>query len=543
MRLDKSFSGLCISVSTLFIPLFSSAYAIGNQNQDQDILKFIKEFNADPSATMKKIPDKKIISGTDSNVSQFSQEDITSKDYIIKKDSIRKEIISKSKIRNLHPESEYYSNDNPRDLIDDSHQFIDNISQLDGKNLTSASLPVQPWSDTYWPLYLGNIAFRYSDPGMPNSQNFDQNMNYVLQQHDANALISEGRIDELSPSEKYDLLMNDRSFTLTHSILYDIKSKGQPESWEGICHGWAPASYMYRRPVRTVSVYNSSGVKINFFPSDIKALSSTLWTSTATNTKFVGGRCSEKDPATDRNGRVVSQDCFDSNPATVHLALVNRVGLNKSGFVFDSVYDYQVWNQPVLSYSYIYFNPQTGSASKTSRSVMIPASSYTNDHFKTYRSNRTTYIVGVKLNLDYIVETSPTANRTDDPSRDGVKSVTYYYDLELDSSGRVIGGEWYQNAHPDFLWTPSSQSDINLNAVPYDPRQIWSYMYENYIWTDTPRSPAPEWTYYAQSASSQYKLPLDHVVKNLSAWASVDNGQTPERCKQPCVPSVYNWHN
>ena len=28
----------------------------------------------------------------------------------------------------------------------------------------------------------------------------------------------------------------------------------------------------------------------------------------------------------------------------------------------------------------------------------------------------------------------------------------YLYTLELDSTGKIIGGEWHQNAHPDFLW-------------------------------------------------------------------------------------------
>ena len=32
--------------------------------------------------------------------------------------------------------------------------------------------------------------------------------------------------------------------------------------------------------------------------------------------------------------------------------------------------------------------------------------------------------------------------------------VDYYYDLELDAAGRIIGGEWYTPEHPDFLWTP-----------------------------------------------------------------------------------------
>lgn len=539
--MNKSLSRFYISASIILIPFLQSAKA--SEIKDQEILNFIHDFNQNPSKVMNKIPDKKTIKGSYPDVNPFSQDEINNKDYVLEKDLLRKEIIAKSSQSQIHPNQEYLPNDNARDLVDNPSLFIDRISQIDAKKLRTASLPFQPWSDTYWPMYLGNIAFRYSDPNMPTSETFSDNYMYLLQ-HNANELIAQGRIDELSPSEKYDLLMNDRSFSLTNAILNDINSKGQPERWEGICHGWAPASYMYQRPVRTVSVYNSSGTKINFFPSDIKALSSTLWTMGASNVKFVGGRCTDKEPPTDRNGRILSQDCFDSNPATVHLALVNRVGLNQNGFVFDATYDYQVWNQPVLSYSFIYFNPQTGVASDNSKNVTIPLSSYTNDYFKTYRSSKAVSVVGVKLKLNYIVETAPTADRTNDPSQDGIKSVVYYYDLELGADGQIIGGEWYQNAHPDFIWTPASSADVNLNAVPYYPNQRWSYMYENYIWTDTPRSPAPEWSYYAQAVSSKYRLPLDHVVKNLSAWSSVEDGKTPELCKQqPCVPSPYRWHN
>jgi hypothetical protein len=28
------------------------------------------------------------------------------------------------------------------------------------------------------------------------------------------------------------------------------------------------------------------------------------------------------------------------------------------------------------------------------------------------------------------------------------------YDLELDENLEIIGGEWYSNSHPDFLWAP-----------------------------------------------------------------------------------------
>ena len=33
-------------------------------------------------------------------------------------------------------------------------------------------------------------------------------------------------------------------------------------------------------------------------------------------------------------------------------------------------------------------------------------------------------------------------------------AAIYSYDLELNAEKEIIGGEWYGNRHPDFLWTP-----------------------------------------------------------------------------------------
>ncbi len=58
--------------------------------------------------------------------------------------------------------------------------------------------------------------------------------------------------------------------------------------------------------------------------------------------------------------------------------------------------------------------------------------------------------------------------------------MDYHYDLELDSSGRIVGGEWYQNRHPDFVWMPLSNSvaangpDLSVKSA-YDVERIAPY--------------------------------------------------------------------
>ena len=49
--------------------------------------------------------------------------------------------------------------------------------------------------------------------------------------------------------------------------------------------------------------------------------------------------------------------------------------------------------------------------------------------------------------------------------------MTYHYDLEIDKDGNVIGGEWYQRAHPDMIWKPKENKAI----VAGEPRlSSWS---------------------------------------------------------------------
>ncbi|APJ04067.1 peptidase [Silvanigrella aquatica] len=521
----------------------STAQAENEINLEQ----FLIDFYSNPIETMNKIPPKSQIYRSQSNSPQFSQEEITSQNFIEKKDKIRSKIIrngNKSKKR-ISPYSAYLGNDNPQNLIDKPENFIDNIYVIDSKNIASARLNFQPWSGSYWPLSEASIASRYTDLNRPKND-VNKYSEYILQQFPAENLVSEGKTNSLSPAEKYDLLMNDKNYTLTNSILSEVKNYGKFEGWEGICHGWAPAAYMYKRPIRSVSVANAEGKSITFYPADIKALTSLLWANLSYTSKFVGGRCNEKNPARDANGRIQSQDCFDTNPGSFHLALVNQIGINKKSFVFDATYDFQVWNQPLVSYSYYYFNPQTGQASSKSSDVMIKASDFKRDPFKSYRSQNSSFIVGVKTKVEYIGETWQDASTRDNPSRDSVVAVEYIYDLEIDTSGKIIGGEWYQTAHPDFMWTPTSNSDITTNLVPSPTNYNYEYIfkYHNYMWNENPTRPVSEWTYYSAYAAKQRRVPLENIIRNLTAWASMEHGgEAPENCKQPCVPSIYKWHN
>ena len=62
------------------------------------------------------------------------------------------------------------------------------------------------------------------------------------------------------------------------------------------------------------------------------------------------------------------------------------------------------------------------------------------------------------MKINYVTESSPRQLPTDSPENDNLTSVQYMYDLEIDQKDNIIGGEWYQNAHPDFIWAPKGSS-------------------------------------------------------------------------------------
>jgi hypothetical protein len=397
----------------------------------------------------------------------FSKEALGRHDYIKARDLFREQAVDSGKL-DENARSLFLSNDRADQLTDTfSHS---GLRSMENSGLLNARLAESPWSDDYWAIYLGMLGKRYADPGFPKSSDWKVNFDYI-QRNPAAAVLASGNqqaINTLSPSEKYDILVGDRNYSLTQQMWEEgrfiYQRYGHVEGWMGICHGWAPAAYMLDRPVNPVTVLAADGrTWLTFYPSDIKALASLLWAKAAPRAKFIGGRCNISNPQVDpQTGRILAQECFDTNPGTWHLAVVNQIGVSRRSMVMDATFDYEVWNQPVLAYSYTYFNPASNMATGSLAAATIAKAHFTNDRFAAYRGSQTDSIVGIEMNVEYIVETRPSHSAPDGPHRDGVNMATYRYDLELDFSGRIIGGEWHGNqnsdppwAHPDFLWTPA----------------------------------------------------------------------------------------
>ncbi len=393
---------------------------------------------------------------------------------------------------------EFIAYDEVRDFIG-RRDILLTLEEVEARGLRQAQAARQPWSDTYWPDMGGSIAAPYAAPGyhgLPWS--YSHNLGFIsggveFAERDFDHLTEE-QIALLSPAQKYDLLLGDRDFTFTHRVLdstTQLGRWGQMAMWSGICHGWSPASIQYERPEQAFTVRGQAGHSIRFYPSDVKALMDYLWAkSYAQNyVKVKGWQC--RDGRRDLTGRLMDPKCLDVNPAEVFLAIVGQIGQNRRALVMDRSYGRSVQNQPTFRYSFRYVRLNNGFVTDRLERARLRRGSFV-DPFYRHRSPRTQDLVGIEMTLSYTKETSPSHRETDGPEFDRVYDITIRMSLELDSQGKIVGGEWHEEgwdprrptlisdmeyAHPDILWVvPSdlkawSTADAKLGDEIWDPSQ------------------------------------------------------------------------
>lgn len=210
--------------------------------------------------------------------------------------------------------------------------YVSDLSKLPLSGKSSQ----EPWSSTYWPIQYGILSIRYDNNEKNtisdeegNRLTWKQSVEKYAEPQEYEQISSSERSSDyinkfFSAAEKYDLLVGDtKAFTLTNNNKQQGSqyedSNGDVESWMGICHGWAPASFSVPRPQKDVVLTAADGkTKIKFFADDIRGLASMKYASTSQETLFAGGRCNvdgrrvAKDPAT---GLATDYTCFDINPA------------------------------------------------------------------------------------------------------------------------------------------------------------------------------------------------------------------------------------
>lgn len=451
---------------------------------DDAASKFLDDFFKNPKRLMDEKPSRDY-----SEAPEFEkQKEDSSQTY-------RDWVIGRSK-QQIEPGEKraYFDADRPSLIL--GEKFENRLFNLPTKGKAKTQMG---WSNDYWPIAFGSLSMRYVlsrsyDSYREAFNSYKQPHDYEMAlKHNGHQPLNEIFSDNWSPAEKYDLLVGDTEFTLTKMLkeegtgYSDAKIDQDTQTivsltkdvplWMGKCHGWAAASTVVPRVDRDITLRGANGDLVHFHPDDIRGLITLKWAQSRFETLYVGGRCNkslkkgeiQRDPD---SGAIYDNDCFDVNPATFHTVITNQLGIRKKSIVMDATFDDEVWNHPIRQFRIVkFFNPETRKTYDTAKAALV-AYDFKRDPFKKLREtkweeahrvskqwidykNRTgnefrpTSVVGVVMEVIYLVETKP---RHEKPRPDQLVKVTYYYDVELDESGSLVGGEWYTNRHPDFLW-------------------------------------------------------------------------------------------
>lgn len=294
-----------------------------------------------------------------------------------------------------------------------------------------------PWSGSAWTSNKGGLAARW--------QTADSDAwSYPLYSLEQLREMQYDSIALLSPAEKYDIFSNDYSYAFTNSERARV-GKSDP-SWYGICHGLASASLLHTEP-RAAIVYNDAGIAIPFSSADIKALYALMHATASpsmANWKYIGVRCNSDLQA--NSGDANSDACRDTNAGAFHVALANEVGIHKRGFVVDRTRGEVIWNRPVFGYSSKVIGeqaPSEGSAVGTVREMVVQTSVFTT------KSSEARWHASTSLG------SIPTGTER------------YNYRLELNSEGKIIGGEWISWERPDFAWKTTNTNVVDYMIGPF----------------------------------------------------------------------------
>ena len=397
--------------------------------------------------------------------------------------------------------------------------MVENYTTKFSELPTEGEILNRPWSGDYWPTQKGGISYRwYVKNQIPEDsiQRFGYDILNMKQyekdlKNKKHLIVQKTKLDfikefgpregqkkfkeyiktapkgvispsELSPAEKYDLLIGDKNWSLTRwerertdimklvdAIKVDPKTNREDiiESWWGLCHAWAPATILYKNPgpiglsdpktgkALPIKLKNPSGIEVPFGSSDIKALLSIHFdiAESIPNTEtFLGSRCNldmENYFQKLARGEISEEElfefleknsCNDTNAGSFHITLANLIGHYKSGFIMDHDRGSEVWNQGVVSYKVI---------EQKEKEVPLDL------------KMTVSKIISIVNEVTWVTEIHQKWEKVILEGRNGLQISSYKYDLYLDHSGNIIGGKWIEKKNnsgkswkdrPDFLW-------------------------------------------------------------------------------------------
>ena len=161
-------------------------------------------------------------------------------------------------------------------------------------------------------------------------------------------------------------------------------------------------------------------------------------------------------------------ECSDTNPGAFHVVMANQLGLMHEGFLMDKTRDNEVWNQPVSRFESNVVGveaPTSESAPGTAQVVRVASTLYYGDDtdygwafwnptlsgmfgLKNYF---TSFLDEYQAYQNVLMKEGDEKELSQYP--DHVEGKSHYqYRLDLDSQGKIIGGNWITFDRPDDLY-------------------------------------------------------------------------------------------
>jgi hypothetical protein len=387
-------------------------------------------------------------------------------------------------------------------------------------NFSFDSLPMEggvdaahmPWSDNYWESDWAGISLRWNtfnehqlDPDGNESLDKYSTFAYTPPTREQVKAMSKDALKKLSPAEKYDILMGRYDYPTVRAER--DRTGPDMDDWQGICHGWVPASINHPEP-NPAEATNTDGVVVPFGSTDVKALLSHYYAITAYD--FARGqrrviRMGEsfqyldqidsfdlrkwvkvaKDVLVFNNSNDTSVDAESFNDAAEckkpenvaqygseekcknaysfsgsvdNLRLVGQVGARPEGGRRST----SGLNDPNAGAFYVVMANQLGLKKRSfvgdinkrlnSEIWNQPIVAYKTQVDYDNGGGRRYRQIGLTTTLTYVSEIAQTWEPVVGTAKQRFMTITFSYTLEVDENGNITGGEWRTKFHPNFVW-------------------------------------------------------------------------------------------
>jgi len=333
---------------------------------------------------------------------------------------------------------------------------------------------VEPWSSTYWPVYLDSVNYRWAGAKIYSpiekwelafnatgltkavSQRWGKNSAHYLKNSDGTPV--ECSTDDDCPGGS----------TQAACVTRDLSPKKVCiAKWYGLCHAWAPAAMVEKPPKKQVVVNG-----ILFDINDLLALTILSYDymydkdTNGVKLRWYSRTCNTfaKDMKFDKFGRPLDDDCRDMNAGAFHIIMTNFLGISGKPFFINKNMDREIWNQPVDSFK---VNSYKTLDYDEARAMMDG-----NPNDDPFSSDAVSFIY-VNTDLTYISESNPRLD-TKVVHRKTVMELEYI--LEINSDGEIIGGEWIHESivkRPGYVVFYDSRKD---NGTSFNGLFQWSHL-------------------------------------------------------------------